>query len=1586
MADAAREITLNVRTTRDEGPKKSSERVDELGDHLTKLAVRSKVAEKSLGGLNRKLLSTAGAATVAGRALKSVGDNGGLLERKLFKVHKSMQALGGMLQKFLTGALKLATLGLGAMSVALVGVHALFVTGRFLIKSYNVALQGLAAGAAGAAVAIGLVAAAMREQQAAQFAYAGKGNSEFGSGLRQAQVHMRSLQSDTTLAGAGAEALNKAYGEIAKSTNGFDNRSKSMLKGFADFASAGQPLAEGLQKAAAVVVALQDKKKGFGAVTAAAKEMGPAMVKALDEAKKKGIDTKEEFLKALNDGTLSSLGGVTGQMDAVNGTLIGQLTKYFNLIRAKFADFGQQFLPQAKVAFEKIYRIISSAMSETSGALSGWERRGGLLDALVNATQKVSDFYVKLIRDYLPKSQGMFSRLGAWWERFKNGWKDVTEALRPLIDGAKVIEASFGKAWRPIWNQVKSATKEFNRDLQRNRPAFEEFGASLGGTIAQMLKMLQMFQKVITNNLPFISRVVKALGLMVEQFMSIFGFLSKIFGDRGAFMAMMGMARALKTTRGTLVEKSVNTQNMNVKASSVSIMGTVKGAYDGYKLGKTLGPKGAAAGAVAGGVMGGGWLGAGVKEKWDGTAGKAARVLSIKSLLGGKAMTAAMPSGVATPTAGTAASSLLALRSAGVSASTSVAGMGAATDKSSTGLKHFSRSLGKATGQLMALRSGGRTPTTPMPAVMPTTPVAPAGPAGPATPPKPVIPPRGGGGGGKGFSPFSRGMARLGGFGKQNFAKTQADKDQKRKPFGGMGGFAFAMGLSKLSEKVEDENVSAGLSLAATAAMFSPKIGLGLAAGTLAMNSEDGGLAMLGGAGAGAAIGSEFGKAGMIVGAVIGTIAGFIMAPITAMKKARKEAEGVVDSFFARTTGQIMVNMALVEAEAKRNGGPVDGKTTVVNSLNAAAARYGAIGEIASRGAKGGLGTKNRGYMETVLGTTAIGTGIGAVSGAGILSAPGAGIGAGVGFLSGNAAYFGGKAITAIQGLFGDDMSDRDRSRSEEIKRLYAMGALSDTEFKRATGKKKNKFLGMDRLAKDDPIDSRYQQALLDEFAPKAKAYETATRDAAEVIQSRLDVIRSATGMSEMEIMSLAQTMEVNLASATEDFNQQLIELGVTVVKTAQQLDQAMASMMQNTINNVYDQAIKQQQAPQIINDIMKNFRVDYDQRTDKKITAEDSKLLIGTATEQLTNMYGGDASLAYFETMRQFGSADGLAFQKYNSEGGLNPLGGLGEEFFKGKTGEANIRAMNKMEQGMLDIALPQLGAAMAKSGQGFANANTMSSIRDRVAEMSPSEQERFFNMVSSGNLEQFGGIQGALNEFDMGDLATGNLKALTDNEKAFAQATDNLAKEAILLEAQLKVTEDMGKYFGEGADKPEWWSSDSLRQLFTDAGLIDDTRTPRGKGIGDTTSSRLSQTLSRHASMDSAISGKRMITSAFRTNNLGSMNSDHVTGRAYDLVGNQLGMYKTTVERNGGFAEFHGGSQNRHLHVVPGPGPMGDMSSPVPSYGRGSGGSRSSGGEVMTKEVAVTVNVNGVGIKEAIPQIQAAIQRAMYESNNRS
>jgi hypothetical protein len=104
-----------------------------------------------------------------------------------------------------------------------------------------------------------------------------------------------------------------------------------------------------------------------------------------------------------------------------------------------------------------------------------------------------------------------------------------------------------------------------------------------------------------------------------------------------------------------------------------------------------------------------------------------------------------------------------------------------------------------------------------------------------------------------------------------------------------------------------------------------------------------------------------------------------------------------------------------------------------------------------------------------------------------------------------------------------------------------------------------------------------------------------------------------------------------------------------------------------------------------------------------------------------------------------------------------------------------------------------------------------------------------------------------------------------------------------------------------------------------------------PDDPAKSDTTTSRLQRTLSRHNGLDSSIPGNRSVISSFRTNGLGSINSDHVTGNAYDLTGQNLGAYQQLAQDNGGFAEFHNAG-GRHLHVVPGPGvPMGDTSMPV-------------------------------------------------------
>lgn len=97
-----------------------------------------------------------------------------------------------------------------------------------------------------------------------------------------------------------------------------------------------------------------------------------------------------------------------------------------------------------------------------------------------------------------------------------------------------------------------------------------------------------------------------------------------------------------------------------------------------------------------------------------------------------------------------------------------------------------------------------------------------------------------------------------------------------------------------------------------------------------------------------------------------------------------------------------------------------------------------------------------------------------------------------------------------------------------------------------------------------------------------------------------------------------------------------------------------------------------------------------------------------------------------------------------------------------------------------------------------------------------------------------------------------------------------------------------------------------------------------------GDTASDRFRRTMSAHASMNGRFGGRRTVTSGVRNWNLGSLSSDHLTGAAFDLTGDNLLAYGKSVRDSGGFAEMHGGPDNRHLHVVP---RTGDSYSPRPA-----------------------------------------------------
>jgi hypothetical protein len=140
---------------------------------------------------------------------------------------------------------------------------------------------------------------------------------------------------------------------------------------------------------------------------------------------------------------------------------------------------------------------------------------------------------------------------------------------------------------------------------------------------------------------------------------------------------------------------------------------------------------------------------------------------------------------------------------------------------------------------------------------------------------------------------------------------------------------------------------------------------------------------------------------------------------------------------------------------------------------------------------------------------------------------------------------------------------------------------------------------------------------------------------------------------------------------------------------------------------------------------------------------------------------------------------------------------------------------------------------------------------------------------------------------------------------------------------------------------------------------GGVDAGTTPNaGKVYGDTTTSRLLGTMAKHRRLNNMIAGRRTVTSALRGDNLGSLGSDHLTGNAYDLTGDNLGAYKTAVEKSGGFAELHGRGGSRHLHVA-----QGDTGTPWIG-----GGAMGGGGDSYVIQITPSQNATPEEIATAV------------------
>jgi len=1321
-----------------------------------------------------------------------LGDRTNYYKEHFDGLDKMVKESGKMLNKGLGLASKAAAAEMGLLSASMLAVHGAFIIGNVAMKAYRGGLQLLSGGAIAAGAALGAVAAAMEEQTAAMYAFR-YGTSELGSNLQTATASMRSLTQDSDLAAVGVKNLQKAFDAVSK-TSRFDAGSQKMLKSLMDFASAGQPIEQGIQKAGELIAILQKNKTRWSEARTAALSLFPdkrAMQSALRQLH---ITTKEGLKKAITSGELAKVAGVQGQFDTISGTLINTLKGYFNSVKSQFTALGDPFLKPLKKGAQEIFLIFQRGFRTLSGAMSGFGATT-LADSLVSAADKLERFMTRTILLYLPRTQGMLSKIGDWWSKFKDGFKAIANMLRPLIDGAKVIEKAFGKMFKPIADQISGQFGSFNTFLQENKQTVLDFGSRIGELIASFMKMTSVISKLWQDLLPFINKVISGATMLINTFTSVLKLVDSIaskFGGKGmgalfTLLAARNVGKAMSGTKGGFLGMTKMTPGLG----GASLPGVANTGGPGGIYGSSM----AALNQATGGLSSAG----------SSLSGSANGLRSAATML---MQAAGGPAGGGGPTGP----------------------MQGPPSPNRTPVKNNSNVPTTYTGQRSSLSPRGRAWGSYM-------------------------------GSKKGWSMGKDAIgARMSNWAATQFSKITPDEyaamqAQKRSSPGAIGrtmsgmrnarerfsatkagkalngpmaGMGATLGLGLLSSKV-DKSAQGSFALGSAVSSESPLLGAAIAGLGGAMNSRTAAGGALLGAGGGAALGMQVaGPAGAAVGAVLGGISGAIMGWRNKSKIAKKKAREAVT-----TSMNEMIYGAVNEAALSMKPG-TKGASVISKAFDTITNKFSDLNSYIESLKAGGMGSKD------------------------ILN-----------------------NVYNNQGKYGIDISKS---------QLGDMKNAADTSLS-AFGQQNS----------DNALVSGHLNA----------AY-----------MEKLAVLKEATGKSEQELVDLARSMNVNLVDSSMDAADAIKALGMATMQTSDQW-RAQASDDYAKAFGIFD---KRKAFDAASASLDKRGRGLAEAKAAGGLGESDIRDYLQGAGTDLMALYGGDATKASTAYTSLYGNKDSKFYTDKKSYGY-----GLYDQFHAGGVGKDQTAVEKMLTENSSTQITDQITKFLAGKDMKVGDAT---GLKSQILAMTPEQRMALSTQASGG----FAGVTDFSNGFT--GLTGLTTSALGANGKGQIDMT-GIDKE-LAAKYQTFIT-DVGAMFQSNlAETPEWFKADAMRNLFKEAGIIKDTMTPRGSQIGDTTTSRLSQTMARHSSLNGQLTGKRTMTSAYRTTGLGSINSDHVTGRAYDLTGQNLGQYGTLVNNTGGFAEFHGIGGERHLHVVPGPGAMGDTASPNTSVGvmRSSGG----------------------------------------------
>lgn len=448
--------------------------------------------------------------------------------------------------------------------------------------------------------------------------------------------------------------------------------------------------------------------------------------------------------------------------------------------------------------------------------------------------------------------------------------------------------------------------------------------------------------------------------------------------------------------------------------------------------------------------------------------------------------------------------------------------------------------------------------------------------------------------------------------------------------------------------------------------------------------------------------------------------------------------------------------------------------------------------------------------------------------------------------------------------------------------------------------------LGVEMSVEERDKALRRPFEFLDEMLPEITKHHAVATTVLDKYTNRMDHMTDIFSVTEEELLEMATTVGVNLYDATVDTTEMIQKLSGALMLTRDAINNVFQEIQTTAYNaldkaaGVYEGEIGMDESARAFKELAASGDLDTS-------TSEGRLEVIRFLQDQMgfaKDLAGGDELGATSMINRLYG--EGKAFTQTGSGGRLGTMHGLGG-YFQDPVIQAALAEMLAATGPAKTDALSQtvVGNLGDQGLQGTFGAN-FSSVMGGLS----GDKRDALNTLFADTRSLESGTNMRDDEGDLTALGQGHLQAGLDRILGVGTVS-NLQAIAEGVGTEAITGEDMVG-FADTFKTSVGVFETSVQDLV--AKLGSDTKHPYGD-----TSSAMAGTLAAHDRISGGLAGKRTITSGYRNYALGSSNSDHVTGRALDLVGDNLGAYQRGIKSGGGYAEFHGMGDSRHLHAVP-------------------------------------------------------------------